>query len=77
LVLARARRIHFDLANAESVGGLAKMVQRIGPERVLFGTHFPLFYPESSFFKIRESALKDEEVQAIQLANARALLTRS
>jgi predicted TIM-barrel fold metal-dependent hydrolase len=61
----------------ESVGGLAKMLQRVGPERVVFGTHFPLFYPESALFKVRESALKDEEVQALQHANARALLPRS
>ena len=53
------------------------MLQRFGPERVLFGTHFPLFYPESALFKIRESALKDEDLQAIQQSNARTLSPRS
>lgn len=77
LVLARAGRIHFDFANVESVGGLGKMVQRLGRDRILFGSHFTLFYPESALFKMRESALKDEDVQAIQHANARALLPRS
>jgi uncharacterized protein len=77
LVLARAGKIHFDFANVESVGGLGKMLQRFGSERVLFGSHFPLFYPESALLKIRESALKDEEVQAVQHANARGLLPRS
>jgi len=77
LVLARTGKVWFDFANVESVGGLAKMLQRFGPERVLFGTHFPLFYPESALFKIRESALKDEDLQAIQQSNARTLSPRS
>jgi predicted TIM-barrel fold metal-dependent hydrolase len=77
LALARTRKTHFDFANVESVGGLAKMLQRIGSDRVLFGTHFPLFYPESALLKMRESTLKEEEIQAIQHANARALVPRS
>lgn len=77
LVLARTGKVQFDFANVESVGGLAKMLQRLGQEHVVFGTHFPLFYPESALFKIRESALKDEEIQAIQYSNARALLPKS
>ncbi len=77
VVLARGGKVHFDFANVEGVGGLAKMLQRVGWERVVFGSHFPLFYPESALLKIRESALPDEEVQAVQHANARALLSRS
>jgi len=75
LVLARTGKVYFDFANVESVGGLAKMLQRIGPEHVVFGSHFPLFYPESALFKIRESAVKDDELEAIQHRNARALLS--
>jgi uncharacterized protein len=74
LVLARIGKVSFDFANVESIGGLAKMLQRIGPEHVLFGSHFPLFYPESALNKIRESAVKDDELSAIQHRNARALL---
>jgi predicted TIM-barrel fold metal-dependent hydrolase len=77
LVLARTSKVWFDFANVESVGGLAKMLQRFGPERVVFGTHFPLFYPESALFKVRESALKDEELKAIEQSNARTLVPRS
>jgi uncharacterized protein len=76
LVLARTGKVYFDFANVESVGGLAKWLQRLGPEHVAFGSHFPLFYPESALFKIRESALKDDELRAVQHANARALLPR-
>jgi predicted TIM-barrel fold metal-dependent hydrolase len=40
---------------------------------LVFGTHFPLFYPESALFKVRESALKEEDAQAIYHGNARKL----
>jgi predicted TIM-barrel fold metal-dependent hydrolase len=76
LVLVRTGKVYFDFANVESVGGLARMLQRLGRERVAFGSHFPLFYPESALFKIRESAIKGEDLQAVLHGNARALLSR-
>jgi hypothetical protein len=77
LVLARGRKVQFDFANVESVGGLVKQLQRVGRECLDFGSQFPMFYPESALLKIRESALPNEDVQAVQHANARTLLLRS
>jgi len=76
LVLARAGQVVFDFANVERVGGLGRMLERLGRERVVFGSHFPLFYPEAALLKIRESALDGEDLQAVQHANARKLLPR-
>lgn len=76
LVLARTGKVWFDFANVESVGGLARMLERIGSEHAAFGSHFPLFYPESALFKIRESVIQDDDLSAIQHANARKLLPR-
>lgn len=76
LVLARTGKLGFDFANVERVGGLARMVERLGRERVLFGSHFPLFYPEAALLKIRESALSGDDLQAVEHGNARKLLPR-
>lgn len=74
LVLARAGKVVFDFANVERVGGLGRMLERLGRERVAFGSHFPLFYPEAALLKIRESALEGDDLQAVQHGNARKLL---
>jgi predicted TIM-barrel fold metal-dependent hydrolase len=49
---------------------------QIGPHRVLFGSHFPLFHWESAALKIRETGLSDADARAIMITNARALLPR-
>ncbi len=77
LVLARTGKVRFDFANVESIGGLGKMLSALGRERVVFGTHFPLFYPESALLKIKESALMDDDLKAVHYGNARALLAVS
>src|SRR5262249_12838440 len=77
LLLARSGNVFFDFANVERLGGLGRMIQRVGRERVVFGSHFPLFYPESALLKMQESAVKGEDAQAIQHTNARALLPRT
>jgi predicted TIM-barrel fold metal-dependent hydrolase len=74
LLLARSGKVYFDFANMESVGGLAKVLQRIGPQHIAFGSHFPLFYPEAALFKMRESAVKADDRAAIEHGNARSLL---
>src|SRR5258708_32882561 len=41
-----------------------RMLQRVGRERVVFGSHFPLFNPESALLEIRESALSEAGAKA-------------
>lgn len=76
LALARAGKVFFDFAMVEGVGGLARFLERTGNDRVLFGSHFPLFHLESALLKVRESALKPAEAQAVHSATARTLLPR-
>jgi len=72
--LARSGQVYFDFAMHEGVRGLARLRDQVGPERVLFGSHFPLFHWQSAALKIRETGLSDADANAIMTTNARALL---
>jgi predicted TIM-barrel fold metal-dependent hydrolase len=72
--LARSGQVYFDFAMHEGVRGLGRLRDQVGPERVLFGSHFPLFYWQAAALKIRETGLSDADARAIMSTNARALL---
>ena len=74
--VAPAGQVYFDLAMVEGVGGVARLVQSVSPERVLFGSHFPFFYLESAFLKMKESGLPDAQKKAVHSENALRLLSR-
>ncbi len=72
--LADAGNVYFDIAMQESVGGIAKLMQLVPYERILFGSHAPLFYFESAALKLRESDLGETIRHAITNGNASSLL---
>lgn len=72
--LAAVGEVCFEIATLEGVGGVAKLLKQIPPQRVLFGSHAPLFYFESALLKLKESALSGEQEQAVCSGNARRLL---
>ena len=65
---------YFDISMVEGVGGVARLAKKVSIERVLFGTHYPLFYFESAVLKVREAEFTDAEGQAVLDSNARRLL---
>jgi predicted TIM-barrel fold metal-dependent hydrolase len=77
LQLARAGSVYFDFSMIEGVGALTRLVEQAGGERILYGSHAPLYYPEAALLKIKEAALKREEAQAIRVTNARRLLAEA
>ncbi|MEP7367504.1 MAG: amidohydrolase family protein [Acidobacteriota bacterium] len=72
--LAAAGQVYFDFAMVERVRGVANLAQHVSPQRVVFGSHFPLFNLESAILKMRESPLSNADAEAIREGNARRLL---
>ena len=74
--LARSGRVYFDAAAQEGVGVVAKLADRVGADRVVFGSHFPLFHAEAAGLKLTEAGLPPATESAIRQGNARQLLAR-
>lgn len=66
--------VYFDFAMLEGVGGIAKFIEEVPGDRVLFGSLYPLFYFESALLKVKESELSKAQRDAIFNGNARLLL---
>jgi hypothetical protein len=71
--LVKAGLVCADIANVEGVGGVAKLLQSVPAERVLFGSHYPFYYHEAAELKLRESKLDPAQEKAIRSENARRL----
>lgn len=72
-----AAGVSFDIAMLEGITGVARLIEQIGAERILFGSHFPFFTWEAARFKIVESALPEGKERAIFSDNAWHFLNRS
>lgn len=66
-------KVWVDIAMLESVGAVGRLIDLTSPNRILFGSHFPLFYFESSLFKMRESPLGQTQRELVLSGNARNL----
>ena len=74
--LAETGRVWFEIAMQEGVGGIGNLLELVPLERILFGSHFPLFYLESALLKLQESELGEFQKRAIRSESARKLLSR-
>jgi predicted TIM-barrel fold metal-dependent hydrolase len=72
--LVRAGEVYVEVSMLEGVGGIANLLGRLPVDRVLFGSHFPLFILESAVLKLQESELLPAQANAITHQNAQRLL---
>jgi predicted TIM-barrel fold metal-dependent hydrolase len=75
--LAEAGEVYFDLSMVEGVGGVARLADHVSLERVVFGSHFPLFYLESAVLKMQEAGFDETQTKAVFEENARRLLRKN
>lgn len=70
LLRLAAAGAHFEIAMLEGVSGVANLLKQLPADRILFGSHAPLFYFESAALKLKESVLTPEQDQALRTGNA-------
>jgi len=75
--LVRAGEVYLEISMLEGVAGIANLLGRVPVERILFGSHFPLFILESAALKLQESELSPSQAAAITHRNAQRLLRES
>lgn len=73
--LATLPGVFCDVARAEGIDGIAALLRRLPPDRVLLGSHAPFLIPEAVLIRVDESQLAGEELQRLLWKNAEALWT--
>jgi hypothetical protein len=63
-----------DLSFFEYESSLAMATKLVRTDRLLFATHFPLFYPRCNILKVRNSEVAADVKSAVTTENAEALL---
>ena len=66
--------VYVETSRLEGAGGVGRLVEAVGANRVLFGSHAQYFYLEAALLKLVESGLEGDTLQAILHTNARSIL---
>lgn len=72
---ALAGQVYFDISMLEGLNVVSRLIAAVSAERVLFGSHFPLYYFESAVLKVREAGLTQAQTKLIFEQNAQRLLS--
>lgn len=73
-LLAQFPQLHIELSGYQGLHALENLVQRYGPERLLFGSHLPLFEPGATITHLGYAALDDDAKALIAHGNLERLL---
>ncbi len=77
LELLSTGQVWVEISMLEGIGGLGTLLSQVRNDRVLFGSHAPLFYFESALLKLQESELTQKQLDAIVSGNASSLVKTS
>jgi uncharacterized protein len=72
--IVSAGDVFVEVSMLEGVGGLSALAAQVPLERILFGSHAPLFYFEAAELKLKESPLTAAQAGAIRHENAESLI---
>ncbi len=72
--LVRNANVSLDIANLDGLAVIEDALRDIPLNRLLFGSHAPLFYFESALLKLKEAELTQAATQRIMSSNAEELL---
>ena len=75
-VLAYLARFHYDTAQAAHPWALASLTRLVAVAQILFGTDFPWRTAEETAKGLRAFGFSDQDLRAIDCANAECLLPR-
>lgn len=71
-----AGEVYFEIATLEGAGGVAKLVEWVTADRILFGSAAPFFYFQAARLKLQEAELAGQQIEQICHANVRRIMAR-
>ena len=66
--------LYTEISNVEYVSTIEHLLHDVPVDRVVLGTHAPLYYPHAGVAKVNDAPLSEDQLEAIKRGNARKLL---
>ena len=70
MTFASIPRLTLDTSRVDGTDGVATLMNAIGVDRVLYGTHSPFLIPEAACIRMLETGITGAEVKTIMQENA-------
>jgi hypothetical protein len=67
-------QLYFDIAFAETMNTMQRLVETVSTDRLLFSTHTPFFYPEAAIGKVESWATSTQQRQQVYSGTLAQLL---
>lgn len=75
--LASIDRVLLDTARVDGTDSIARLVDAVGPSRVMYGSHSPFLIPEAALIRVYESRLDDPTSLAVMKTTAESIVAAS